>query len=325
MKRSGFTLIEIMVVVAIIGILIAGVFRLVAAAGENTARAVTVMRIERLQNALAGYYSEYGTYPPVKTVRSGDPYYKNEYTGGSAKETKSSELTSGNATSAARAQPVEFEYPNVQALTEYVNVLYQLQQTTDANTALGGSPGTDSSDWRQTRVFKFGVLSFLLPRVELMGGEYLAASRFGDRTPKQGFFNTAQWKDNNKGELKDVYTREKSACSKWIPNFERLLSGGPSSLMGMCLTAPHRNSVEFSGTYQDSSGSKYVLQKISIQDGWGHDLFYYSAPPYQSYRVWSCGPDGVTFPPWIDLRALPSGDQTKAKGWIEDDISRFDH
>ena len=77
---------------------------------------------------------------------------------------------------------------------------------------------------------------------------------------------------------------------------------------------------------------KYVLQYITLKDGWGREFYYYSAPPYQSYRLWSAGPNGKTFPPWITMETLKKKDSSTngkkdvdlARDWVEDDIVRFD-
>ena len=73
-ENSGFTLVEIMVVVAVVGMLMAGLFKLISATGENTKKARTVARLQRIQNALAGFYAENGTYPPVQQFCSTNPY-----------------------------------------------------------------------------------------------------------------------------------------------------------------------------------------------------------------------------------------------------------
>ncbi|MFA7684007.1 MAG: type II secretion system protein [Syntrophales bacterium] len=82
LPSPAFTLIELMVVIAVIGILIAGVFRLVSAAGTGNKKAETIARLERVQNALSGFYAEFGTYPPVPQHGSPDPYVEEAGRGG---------------------------------------------------------------------------------------------------------------------------------------------------------------------------------------------------------------------------------------------------
>jgi Type II secretion system (T2SS), protein G len=62
-----------------------------------------------------------------------------------------------------------------------------------------------------------------------------------------------------------------------------------------------------------SSANSVYLGQSTVTDGWGREFFYYSAPPHQSFRIWSAGKDGYTFPPWETLT-------TQAKTWIKDDI-----
>ncbi|MFA6633287.1 MAG: type II secretion system protein, partial [Kiritimatiellia bacterium] len=80
-RRAAFTLIEMMVVVALIGILVGGVFRLLSAAGENARRAETIERLQRVENAISGFYAKYGTYPPVPRHGSPDPFSKEDADG----------------------------------------------------------------------------------------------------------------------------------------------------------------------------------------------------------------------------------------------------
>ena len=78
MKKSrGFTLIELLIVTVIIVTLMAIVFRLAGTGGESTARAKTLARLQKLSNALSGYYAAFGSYPPVPLQgRSRDIYRK---------------------------------------------------------------------------------------------------------------------------------------------------------------------------------------------------------------------------------------------------------
>ena len=68
-NRRGFTLIEMLVVIAIIGILTTMLFRLHSIAGERAARAQTLARIENIKLCIEEYYRVYGQYPP----QSSDP------------------------------------------------------------------------------------------------------------------------------------------------------------------------------------------------------------------------------------------------------------
>ena len=63
-----------------------------------------------------------------------------------------------------------------------------------------------------------------------------------------------------------------------------------------------------------------ILDGMTVRDGWGMDLFYYSPPPYQSYRLWSAGPNQKTIPPWVDVNELTSDNRVTAAEWMADDI-----
>jgi len=346
---AAFTLIEMMVVVAIIGILIAGVFKLLSAAGANNQRADTVSKIERLQNALSGFYSEYGTYPPVGQYTLPDPFASQTDDYGDAVD--GSKLNEEACRLACRSQPLAFEGPYVESLDAYINARFN-GRLMSVNTVLGNLNWETKAEYKwcdpentdnEVKLFKFGALSFLLPRVEVMCSGSLMDS--GSDCPKIEFFKSKQWKVNNtqakvtakddtgvRRALEAQRVRENQAMARWLPNFEGIIIGGKNNLLGID-TADHDNVYpRFSADYNigkgysSKAGSDYVLATMTIHDGWGHELYYYSAPPYQSYRIWSAGGDNKTFPPWIPLNSISSSaDRLTISGWIADDIVRFDH
>jgi hypothetical protein len=62
---------------------------------------------------------------------------------------------------------------------------------------------------------------------------------------------------------------------------------------------------------------------MTVRDGWNRDFFYYSPAPYQTYVLWSAGPDGNTFPPWVDMEQFRKeypDHYKKAVQWTSDDI-----
>ena len=79
------------------------------------------------------------------------------------------------------------------------------------------------------------------------------------------------------------------------------------------------------GYSQSSSSRQYTLDMISIADGWGNDLYYYSPPPYQSYVLWSAGKNGRTFPPWIPRETLNEEANRCIGYWVKDDIVNLSH
>lgn len=319
-NRRGFTLIELMIVIAIIGVLIAVTFKLFGAATESKRRAVTTARLQRLENALSGYYSAYGAYPSVPFYENPDPYRNAE---GNPRS-----ISPDAVTAAARAQPVAFEFPTPQSMDEAIPLLFYPDNVISVNTAISSLDPQDS-DWNKYKGFKFGLLSFLLPRVEIVGHP----SR-GMEAPLLEVYRKAQWRDNNltsrlsgssNADLKELETAlskqqeaEKTACRRWMPCFEKSLSSFAGNILGVDVRGGDKGGHHLA-VRQMASGPRVALAFITIVDGWGHEFFYYSAPPYQSYRIWSAGADGFTFPPWI-----PSTDQAyikvNAKELIKDDI-----
>lgn len=314
--KSAFTLIEMMIVVAIIGIMIGGVFRLISAAGDNASRAATIKRLEKLQNALSGYYAVYGSYPPVERVRSGDPFVKDDATGIND-PSESSELNAGNARNACAAQPVAFDFPNRKQDDVFVREVIKLNNWKAKTSYSQFQVKTTPREKRGWRMFQFGLLSFLLPRVAIMGGKEAE-----NQNNYNNVFRSTQWSANNQGDLEAVRTREK-VCANWIENFRGELDGG-MTLYGVNTCRPHSSALIVTAPRSMGDSDRYCLLRISISDEWGNPIYYYSAPPYQSYRVWSAGPNGCTFPPWIKVNALSSGDQKKVADWTKDDITRFD-
>lgn len=67
--KRGFTLIEMLTVILIIGILAGITLKLMVYVNQKTGKAATTDQLERLKHALAEYYSVYGCYPPVNGTR----------------------------------------------------------------------------------------------------------------------------------------------------------------------------------------------------------------------------------------------------------------
>lgn len=67
-RSRGFTLIELLMVVLVILMLSALLFRVASLVGDRALRAKAVADVQNIQNALNEYLAEYGTYPPVQTT-----------------------------------------------------------------------------------------------------------------------------------------------------------------------------------------------------------------------------------------------------------------
>lgn len=320
--RDAFTLIEMMVVVALVGILIGGVFRLLSAAGESAKRAETIERIQRLENAISGFYAKYGTYPNVAQHGSPDPFVKEEENGST---TSAGKLEAGNANRAARCQPVAFEFPTMVALDNFITA-------TRGPGIVSANVNENAFDsnvvtWPEVRLFKLGVTSFIVPRWDAVG-EYDDEGELKNGStklePKPALLKVAQWTETNKKyeAKKEQLKAERAACAEWLPNLKGLIYGG-KTIMGVDTAAKEAGFPRLTDQpYSQGTGNRHVLGIMTVRDSWGRDLYYYSAPPYQSYRLWSAGPNGNTFPADYPLTRLSTDDRKTVGDWIRDDIVR---
>jgi len=325
--NNGFTLIELMIVIAIIGILMGATFKLIGIAADAKARAITTRRLECLQNALSGYYAAYGMYPAVQ------PYQNPNLNLITQDDDTAEPLSTGSASAAttcARAQPIAYEYPTPKFLDEPVvdsEFRDKLQSLLKDPNAISVNKIVDSLDaqkmsWADNKGFKFGLMSFLLPRVAVAG---MPNTQNG---PVTTVFAKGQWKGNNpmskteeEGLIVDKLQRQKeledTASKQWLPHLEGILSSFRKEIHGIKIAGGGLGLVK-RGKYmqngdEKSSANSVYLAHSTVTDGWGREFFYYSAPPHQSFRIWSAGKDGYTFPPWEALT-------TQAKTWIKDDI-----
>ena len=204
----------------------------------------------------------------------------------------------------------------------------------------------DEEDWREVQLFKFGLMSFLLPR-------YLFMLDVDDNTANIAV-RKRQWSGNNapvhdpwtgdvmtwndvhrysQSDTKRDITRisgiySQSVCARWLPNLKGICACNYKTVFyGIDIYSGWGNSLdtdndnmEVYSTGKDGSGAKYVLDSITVKDGWGHELFYYSPSPHQTYVLWSAGPNGRTFPPWIDRAGMDQKENRCIGAWIEDDI-----
>lgn len=399
--KKAFTLIELLVVVAVIGILMGMVMRFTKGSNDVRCHDLTVSRLQRLENALSGYYAAYGTYPPVRLhgtrniyrsandhgIQSNDSSDKQENLWGWVDEKgkvtdKTKENNAWNQVQAAcEAQPVacNYPYPDDDGFRKYVAVISDalkkkaeelgekkvgekrykmLMAGFDVGDPMRFSAELRSSEeWTDVQVFRFGLMSYLLPR-------YLFMMQGAEE-----FLEFAQWTGNNK-ELRNPFTNGKyswtqmrkdvddaekndrkemkqrilapisslssqAVCARWMVNFEKSLTCARAtsfygvdvldSSVGMTEDTLSENNLNIKiytpgGYEEDSCAGQYVLDGITITDGWGTDFFYYSPSPHQSYVIWSAGPNGRTFPPWIPRNSLSPEANRCVNYWIQDDI-----
>jgi prepilin-type N-terminal cleavage/methylation domain-containing protein len=228
MKRrqfwGGFTLIEMLVVIAIILVLSGIVMKTTAMVFRNMAIGKAQHNLHQLQNALNEYYAEYGSYPPV------------------------SELV------------YEFEGPTTRLNPAFRTVLgdpvYNTPDTpmflldTDSR---GGYPSGMSG---KEIGYRYGLVSYLWPRdsdILIPGTGHQLHWYDADQPRDQAF------KAKVAGFLSDV--------------------------------ALFTNGVGHTIILHAAIG--YTNDTMTILDPWMHEYRYQSMPPYQTYKLWSDGPDGL--------------------------------
>ena len=362
--KKAFTLVELMVVVVVIVTLLAITFRLVGVGDDVTARNKTIARMQRLENALSGYFAAFGSYPPVALHASRNVYAELDSNGNQKESAETGDLVWESVDMACRAQPVaaRFPFPKSSDVQKYLDTVSQIVvdrvNSSDSqwssykaySSKLGGGfqPLNDPNQvngwstkktWQEVKIFQFGVLSYLLPR-------YLFMTQGLD---SDDLADCAQWDANNrlsshpntgstfgswKDELDDTRLVRRipsqSVCARWMPNFENMIScnefSGNSQFFGVDIVDSGGNAVDpdnpeelAKNVYIDQS--RTILDSMTVKDGWGQEFYYYSPPPFQSYRLWSAGSNGKTFPPWMPLGSLKNDtDRNTAANWMADDI-----
>ncbi len=230
-------------------------------------------------------------------------------------------------------------------------------------TSLSGKQG--EADWTEVQVFEFGLMSYLLPRFLVMMGHDNSTiysnfaqwcnnnelpCKFDDGTPYSSWselnklvkVSDSGAKDSDRWKVELLPSQ--AVTARWMANLEGQLTCERNSLkiygvnlaatdsvsVGCNVSVNNPNPVLYSaGNSQGGTSSGYsqlyALDGITCKDGWGHDFYYYSPAPYQSYRLWSAGPNGKTFPPWVSAEEI-NGDSTLSKyktaimNWVADDI-----
>lgn len=167
------------------------------------------------------------------------------------------------------------QYPPVNADGRYGSgqpVAYEYPLTNDFASAAGqfipggGGPG---AQWGEAPLFTFGLMGYLVPRINHDVGE------IRDHIAPDIFLND-QWALYN--ETASDLARFEAARQRWRP----FLEGPPDSILD---GNAHTNVVR---------AISYWLGSTTVCDGWGRELMYESKPPYQTYKLWSRGPNGVT-------------------------------
>lgn len=387
--KKAFTLVEMLIVVVVLVTLMTITFRLSSIGSDQSKRNATIARMQRIENCLSGYYAAFGSYPQVRLHGSRNIYAKADGHGiqSDSEENRSiwgwtsigekPELEAWNQVKAAcKSQPVDCRYPfpAESAYNELVKSVSEAIKQKAANAdnvsdeqkkvlAAGFDNGVtdnagrhngqaDQSDWRQIQLFKFGLMSYLLPR-------YLVMMNSKEELYREG--NYGQWTGNNrlpvnplKGQSSKwnwqtirTYSRSdnpekfaevanipsQAVTARWMPNLAGIVCCNHDyKLYGIDirgdsgasdLRADNLDIQVYSPGGNGSTGQQYVLDGVTVLDGWWHEFYYYSPAPYQTYTLWSAGPNNRTFPPWISRKALDSKANRCVGLWVEDDIVRM--
>ena len=290
-------------------------------------------------------------------------------------ERKAEQVAWRQVQAACRAHPVGCAFPFREEYSDYVTAWSdQLKEEAAASTSLsqerkaifaaGFDDGVsqnigrharyrDKVDWREIQLFKFGLMSFLLPRyLIMMGSEESLYSDYAQWTGNNSMPSdplTGQryrswrkvWDDANKDRDTTDYARvanipSQAVCARWMPNLEGAVFTTRSSLTLFGVDIADGNSgagftlenteIHSPGGYsQSSTAGQYVLDFCTVRDGWWVEFYYYSPPPYQTYVLWSSGQNKRTFPPWVSRETLDSKANRCVSAWIEDDIVNMSH
>ena len=380
-RERGFTLIELLIVTVVIVTLMGIVFRLAGVGGDSQAISKTQARLQRIENAISGYYAAYVSYPPVPLQgRSRDINVKVDSRGIQSNVQNPVNLSSPKdedkrqVEAACRAQPLAVLFPffmnssvNSELKSKSETLVTAVAMEKKANFSyINNVGGLHIGREDEATLFQFGLLSFLLPRYRFM---LQGAPEMYD-TPH------SQWAKNNQLPCRidtgkpyenwesiqeylykngSSYARQaylidnltsQSVCARWMPNFEGIISGGLEfygvdtsddewPFLGSAMytglpgdenaTEKRRWMREFSRGGYNTSSSLYLLNGMTIADGWGREFYYYADPPFQSYRLWSAGKNGYTFPPWLmeHLDTYSTREQATITNWTKDDISHL--
>ena len=370
--KKAFTLVELMIVVVVLVTLMTVTFKLTGVGDGSGRRNTTILRLQRLENALSGYFAAYGSYPPVPLHGVRNIYMNVDEFGEQGSvcgETKT--LDWSRVRAACRAQPVAVRFPFPAGMEDYVEKLshiyvercnsndsiYKHYQTAAAKAKYGAGfrsitkqsdvpDWSSKASWTDVKVFQFGLMSFLLPRYMFMidfaknNGEY--------QSGKANLDTCKQWTENNTissnpangkpyGSWSDQFSNMKdtliklipsqAVTARWMPNLEGIVScSGDKEFFGVKISDGGGGSLRADEYPSVDVYQNYVtLDSMTVFDGWGNEFFYHSAPPYQSYELWSAGPNGKTFPPWMPLDKLDPADRKTASNWMSDDIKHLNN
>jgi len=248
--KKAFTLIELLIVVAVLVTLMGLMFKLGGLGGDSYRRTRTITRMQKLENCLSGYNAAFGSYPPVKLYGSRninsrvDEYGHGMQTGESGEPNWGDEgLAWEQVRAACLAQPVacRFPFPDgpyndlIRGIStemkrragETGNAYYKkywgnerikkkLQAGFESVNMNAGGLDHTAVDWGDLQLFQFGVMSYILPRyLVMMNGN------------SQFYGNFRQWTVNNEMPS-DPYNGR--PIGEWAQLRELVVSGNMTDL-----------------------------------------------------------------------------------------------
>lgn len=264
MKNKGFTLIEMLIVITIIVLLAGMVFRMVAGIGKSNDIAKTRATIEKVANAIEEFRSIYGKYPPVSVYEDA-------------------------------GQPVRYEFPGPGTFNATSGGLITQILNGDRQHRIRWS--SSAGDSNTGRIYTFGLLSFLLPRyygaAEYGPIEFTGANpNGGTQTSDNGL---TQWANFNKkvNSRPGDSDRDLAACRRIVPHLGgRIGDDNRPVQSGNNIGCVWVDYVYVSHINTGAKSGVITNRAYRVMDAWDRDLYYRSLPPYDSYRIWSAGPDG---------------------------------
>ncbi|MGI5868394.1 MAG: prepilin-type N-terminal cleavage/methylation domain-containing protein [Kiritimatiellia bacterium] len=251
-KRRGFTLIEMMIVMIVLIVLAGMVYKLVGLVGAKNEEARTKAAIQKVANALEEYRAIYGKYPPVHS-----------YPG--------------------LGQPMHYEFANARRLEVEVSPQFADILKKDSE---------EKNIWTDGgKLFTFGLVSYFLPRYighASISPPNFVGGKHDDTYSKDETIN--QWEEHNIRRSRpnmSEYERKENIDSarKILPFLDGALNAN-GAVESYGIISGHWNGHR----YKDFP--LYHNNLLTILDGWGREICFQSNPPHDTYKLWSKGPDG---------------------------------
>lgn len=262
MKRSGFTLIELMVVILVVTLLAGLVFRMVALVGQSNDKAATRATLEKVGHALEEFKAQYGKYPPVPSYGDG-------------------------------SQPLHYEFPNAASRGWGDNPEATAKKFVDYEKNNPDKPIQWGGGGANSGIFyTFGLVSFFLPRYNGTADRGpKALTGLGKGTAGQNNKDSlTQWRSFNKKVSNKVgdSAKDLNACRQILPYLDGGIDENGNIDYGLII--PRNNGARTLNC--DLAEIVVTNHCYTIHDAWEHELKYVSRPPYESYTLSSAGPDG---------------------------------